>query len=596
MTSGQTPGASEREQARVDRLVIEGQLGLNTLAAALRAGGEGWVEGTRGNGLIFLQGRDIERHVSYPELWQSALRCAAHLRSRGVQQGDRILLMMPVSEAYVAIICAAILLGVIPCTIASPAMGQDRATIFRLLQHAHTAVEASLLVIPESVAPMLRDDSPLPLGQVATVSEVTSNGPLQGKALPCLDAHAPLHIQLTSGSTRAPKGVLLSHQNVVSNLRALASAFDFAPRTESILMWLPCYHDMGFVQLMLALYYQATLIVMPSSAFLRNPLSWLQRISTYRVAHSAAPTFAYSLCVQRFNAQLMEGVDLSSWRRAFVGAEPVSLRVLEQFARTFAPYGLQEHAMYPCYGMAETVLASTLPAVDTRSPRWLFGSVNRDRIDPAALRGEGRAVPVTDAHSPAIEVVGVGQAVQGLAVKVCDPEGNDLPDRIVGEICLQGSSLMQGYFRDHEATEAAIRAGWYHTGDRGYLVEGELYVLGRIKDLVIVRGRNFDPHDIEALIEEHPAVRSDSSVVFGCYNNERGTDDVIVIVESKVDGVACDALRNELQAVLQRVYGFVARDVVVVRHGMIPRTTSHKKQRALTAQWYGEGRFSVAGA
>jgi hypothetical protein len=181
--------------------------------------------------------------------------------------------------------------------------------------------------------------------------------------------------------------------------------------------------------------------------------------------------------------------------------------------------------------------------------------------------------------------------VPGLELCVVDDQGRELPDRAVGQVCLRGTSLMAGYYGDAAATGAAVRDGWYHTGDAGYLVEGELYVIGRIKELVIVRGRNFEPSDLEAAVEEHPEVRENSCVAFGDYDAAQGTDRVVLVVETKVKPEGQDGVRREIQEKLRLAFGFEAQEVLLVRHGTLPRTTSYKKQRALTAQWYAEGRF-----
>ncbi len=581
----------QRHIALKQRLAIEDDPYITTLRDAIRAAGERPVDPSSGDAIILLDSQGRERRLSYAELWSGARTAAAGLRTRGVQEGDRILLLLPTSDAYITILGAAILLGAIPCTVAAPTSRSKTDEALRYIGYIYEKLDPTLVVVPAHLESIVRDYPAIDARRVAIPDELSRDGSLPADVFPAADPRQPLHIQLTSGSTSRPKGVILSHGNVIANVRAIASAVDYAPREESALSWLPLYHDMGLVQLLMAIYYQSTIVLMTPTAFLRNPLIWLQNMSRYRAALCAAPTFAYSLCVRKFDPTKLQGLDLSSWRRAFIGAEPVPLTILREFTRCYQPYGFSEYTMYPCYGMAETVLATTV--VEQR-PNRLFGFISCDRIDPEALRSDHQmiAAPVVDpAFGPALEVVGLGHAVQGLDLCVISPDGSVLPDRAVGEICVRGTSLMQGYFRDPKANAEAIKDGWYHTGDRGYLVDGELYVLGRIKELLIVRGRNYYPHDVEAVIEEHAQVRQGYAVVFGINNPEQGTDDVIAVIETKAAPEEHVAIAQQLQQSLLQTFGFTARDIVFVRHGSIPRTTSGKRQRVLSQEWYQAGKF-----
>ena len=578
------------------RRAVEADPCITTLGGALRAAAEYPVHPGGNHAIIMLDSQGTERRLTYPELWIEARRIAAGMRAHGVRQGDRVLLLLPTSETYVVTLCAAVLLRVTPCTVAAPTTRAKTDDALRYLTYVYQKLDPTLLVVPDQLQPVLQDSALIEARRVVTAADLAHEAPLAAEALPVLAATHPHHIQLTSGTTNRPKGALLSHHNVIANVRGIAQAMEYAPETDVVLSWLPLYHDMGLIKLILAIYYQATIALMTPTSFLRNPLSWLRNISTYGVSLSAAPTFAYSLCIRRFDPAKLEGVDLSSWRRAFMGAEPVPRKIVEAFTTCYQSYGLSEWAAYPCYGMAETVLATTLQLDRQDRPNRLFGFVTCDRIDAGTFRSEGRALPVSglDADSrPVLEVLGMGYPLQGLELEIRGADDQPLPDRIIGEICVRGSSLMQEYFRDPEATTMAIRDGWYHTGDRGYLVDGELYVLGRIKELIIVRGRNYQPHDIELALEEHEHVRKDHCVVFGSYNVERGTDDVIALVETRATVEEQPVLAQQLQQSLQRVFGFLARDIVFVHHGALPRTTSGKKQRLLAQEWYRAGKLQA---
>lgn len=577
---------TQRRHAPAQRALVESEVGATTFTAALRAAAERPFDPLNPNGVTLIDSQGDVR-LSHAELWNAARATAAGLRDRGLRTGDRVLLLLPTSEAYLTTACAAMMLGLVPCTVAAPATRAASDATLRFVGDVAAKLEPSLIVVPEHLDQVVRRHPAIDAAIVALPHEFHDHGTLDARELPRIDPRQALHIQLTSGSTSRPKGVVLSHANVVANLRAIAHAIDYAPAHEAMFSWLPLYHDMGFIQMLLTIYYRAPLVMMSPSAFLRKPLVWLHNISRYRAALSPAPTFAYNLCVRKFDPDKLEGVDLSSWRRAFVGAEPVPLAVLSEFRRLYRPYGLRDDALYPCYGMAETVLATTLGVAGERADR-LFGFVSHDRSYA------GTDAAPADAAGTALDVVGVGRAVQGLELRIVAPDGTVLPDRGVGEICVRGTSVAQGYFRDSQATAAAIKDGWYHTGDRGYLVEGELFVLGRIKEIIIVRGRNFDPHDIEALVDQDPRVRAGYSVAFGVYNAEHATDEVVVVAETRAMPAEQAEIAQAIQRCLQQAFGFGARELVFVRHGVIPRTTSGKRQRVLSRERYLAGAFHAA--
>ncbi len=583
-----------RDAAHLERRAIEDDPSITTLATALRAAAEKPIPQTVTPALVLLDGRGSEQRLTYPELWLAARKAAAGLRAHGVRQGDRVILLIPASPEYFAMVCGAIVLGALPCTIPGPTRLGNADDALQQVVPVYEKLDPAAVVVSADVRSLTESHSDIDPARVFTADELLDHAPIPPPSLPVLNGDHPLHVQMTSGSTSSPKAVVVSHNNVISNIRGMAEVIEVSPQTDSGLTWLPFSHDFGFLQLLMAIYYQGSLVIMPTLSFLRDPLSWVRTISIYRVAFSAAPTFAYAMCVRKFDRAKLEDVDLSSWRRAIVGADHISPKVLSDFAHLFQPYGLSEQSICPGYGMAETVLATTVHVEAAPRAHGASDVVNCDYVDPALLSQEGVAVRTSEVGSPteqAVQVVGVGRAIRGLEVEIRDAEDRPLPDRAAGEICVRGTSLMQGYFRDPELTEAAIREGWYHTGDRGYLDRGELYVLGRIKETVIVRGRNFEAHDIESVIEGHQGVRPDSAVAFGVYNPERGTDDVIAVVETKAVGEEQVVLTQQIQESLLRRFGFLARELILVGHGTIPRTASYKKQRLLTRSDYLEGRF-----
>lgn len=586
------------DSAAHHRLMIESDPNITTLADAIRAAAEFPACPSQDHGIVLLNSQGQAQSLTYTELWLAARRVASGLHARGSKPGDRVLLLLPTSDTYVITLCATILLGLVPCTVAAPTVRTKTQDGLRFLSYVYEKLDPIVVIVPAQLQHALQEHPALDTRRVVTPDELMHNTPFAVELLKEIDPAQTHHIQLTSGSTSRPKGVVLSHHNVIANIRGIGRSIDYDPHTDIILSWLPLYHDMGLIKLLKAIYYQATIMLMTPTSFLRNPLSWLRNISTYRATLSAAPTFAYGLCIRKFDPAKLTDVDLSSWRRAFVGAEPVPRSIVEEFIHRYQPYGMGESAMYPCYGMAETVLATTLPVDRQPQTQHLAQFVSCDHIDANVFCRERRAVPrPMDAlqHESTLDMLGMGYPVQGLEVSIRSADDEVLPNRLVGEITVRGTSLMSEYFRDPEATAQAIRDGWYHTGDQGYMIDGELYVIGRIKELIIVRGRNYQPSDVELVIEEHEHVRKGYSVAFSIYNERRGTDDVVVIVETRAAAEQQLSIAYELQQSLQAVFGFLARDIVFVPHGTLPRTTSGKKQRLLAQEWYRASKFTIRG-
>lgn len=307
-------------------------------------------------------------------------------------------------------------------------------------------------------------------------------------------------LQYTSGSTGDPKGVMVSHGALAANQRLIRRAMGHGPETV-FAGWLPLYHDMGLVgNLLQPLWLGIPSVLMAPAAFLQKPMRWLRAISDWKATTAGSPDFGYDLCVRRFRPDLCEGLDLSSWSVAYNGAEPVRAETLERFAATFAPYGFRADAFYPCYGMAETTLMISGGSQGIAPPVI--------DVDGSAL-DLGRVVPpVAGAITPPRRLVGCGQPGQGLAVAIADPEtGRTLPDGRIGEILVTGTSLARGYWQRPELTDEVFGARlpdddrrWLRTGDLGCRIDGELYVTGRIKELIIIRGRNHYPQDVETAI------------------------------------------------------------------------------------------------
>jgi 1-acyl-sn-glycerol-3-phosphate acyltransferase len=387
-------------------------------------------------------------------------------------------------------------------------------------------------------------------------------------------------IQYTSGSTGSPKGVLLTHDNLLANIRAIAAGLEVVP-TDVGASWLPLYHDMGLIGSWLFCMHQGIPISIQSPlAFLARPERWLWTIHQRRVTLSPAPNFAYELCLRKIPDSALEGLDLSSWRCALNGAEPVNPETLERFARRFARCGFRREALMPVYGLAENSVALCVPPVG-RGPRV-------DRVARGPFEREGRAEAAPPGDASALRFVSVGAALPEHEVRVIDDSGADLPERTVGRLVFRGPSMTPGYFRQPKATAAiTVAGGFLDSGDLGYVAGGEVHVTGRRKDLIIKAGRNLVPQEIEAAAASVDGIRKGCVVAFGVDRPEQGTEGLVVVAETRA--TAAETRERLMALVTERiadVAGLPPDEVALVPPGSVPKTSSGKVRRAATRELY----------
>lgn len=527
----------------------------------------------------FFDSRHMTGELPRAELFDAALAVAAGLAHHGVGRGDRVVLLLPTSPDYLAALLACLLSGVVPCTVASPPRSDDSASAgTRHVTAAVNALRPTAVIVADP-----RTAAAIPGLPTLTVDDLRGHGSLPIGDLPTPEPHDPHHIQLTSGSTSAPKAVVLTHANVAANLAVLDWAADLRPGRDRLFTWLPLYHDMGLVQVLLALTRGACLDLMSPVGFVRDPLSWIRHMSERGTTHTAAPPFAYRTAVDRYASRPDPSIDLSRLRQAYVGAEPIPVAVLRAFQTTFAERGLAAEAVVPCYGMAETVLATTLaleagPASDTS-----FGRVRWRHFDRASLDERHIAAPAIPGR-PARGIVSCGPTVPGLTLRIIDETGREVGEDQIGAIHVQGSSVMAGYLTDGGIDEPP--GGWHDTGDLGLRHDGDLYVVGRSKEMLIVRGRNLPPYDVEAVIEEHPKVDAGASAVFSYPAEDKGTEPVVAVIETRAATPEWPAIRTEASTAVREVFGLSLAAVIIVARGGIPRTSSGKRQRAALRNAY----------
>jgi acyl carrier protein len=547
---------------------------------------------------IHLRDEKGAQHViTFGELYRSAAAIARGLRARGLQPGQAVAIMLPTSSEFYSCFFGAQLAGGFAVPIYPP-MRADRIEEYAARQSAILlSAEARFLITfrqAEAVAHLLQPQVPS-LNGVVTAAKLASTGDGAAEFVPHRARASDLaFLQYTSGSTGDPKGVMLTHGNLLANMRAIIEAIDFRP-TDVGISWLPLYHDMGLIGTWLTLlYFGLPVAVMSPLAFLTRPERWLWAVHKHRGTMTAAPNFAFELCVRKVKDEDIKGLDLSSWRAVLNGAEPVNAATLDRFCERFARYGFRPEALLPVYGLAEATLAVTVPPLE-RGPRV-------DRIDRQFFEREKRAVPAAPDDPAPLEFVSVGRPICCCQVRIVDAQGQDVDDRVEGQLWFRGPSTTQGYYRNPEATSELLKGPpqdrWADSGDRAYRADGEMYITGRVKDMIIKAGRNIYPHEVEEVAGGAPGVRRGCVVAFGVTDPQAGTERLVVVAETRTPPrQLARAERAQIESsITERVADAIGLppDVVeLVPPGSIPKTSSGKLRRNETRRLYLEEALST---
>ncbi|MBX7187221.1 MAG: AMP-binding protein [Vicinamibacteria bacterium] len=524
---------------------------------------------------IFLAEDDgSDREITYGDLFGGASSVAAGLASRGISRGDTVALMLPTGFDFLRAFQGALLLGAVAVPIYPP-VRLDRLAEYAERQGAILRSAGVRIMITVSrakaVAEVLKSIVPT-LEDVVTADELADDPRAKLRMSPQSRPEDPAFIQYTSGSTGSPKGVLLTHANLMANVRAIGLGLDARPMEMGV-SWLPLYHDMGLIGAWLFTMASAYPLALRSPlSFLARPERWLQDIHRRRGTISAAPNFAYELCVRRIRDEDIEGIDLSSWRCALNGAEPVRPETMDRFVRRFSKYGFRRETMMPVFGLAECSVGLCMPPVQ-RGPKL-------DRVDRAAFE-KGHATPAADGDEHANVFVCVGSALPEHEIRVVDEAGAPVPEREVGRLLFRGPSMTSGYFRNEEATLAMRRPdGFLDTGDQAYIASGELYIAGRLKDLIIRGGRNLVAAEIEEAASEAPGVRKGCVAAFGVTEERSGTEQVVIVAETKATAAAeRDEIERQIVDRVTTAIGAPPDVVRLVKPGSVPKTSSGKIRR-----------------
>lgn len=508
--------------------------------------------------------------LSFAELRDKAAQMAVALKKIGLKKGDAVGLIIPEQKDFVVSFYACVWAGLVAVPLAAPYQISKLDHYIKNLQEISKTAEIKTFVVTSRLKPYLGGVLSSQVKKISLVSELQNES--TAEPLEPTTAEDLAFLQFTSGSTAEPKGVKVSNRNIMANCKCIAEDGIKLNSADSFFSWLPFYHDMGLIGFLLTtVIYRCSGTFLSPLAFIKRPNLWLKGISKYSATISFAPNFAYSLCVKRIKEEELKDLDLSKWRLAGCGAEPIQSSTVESFIEKFSKCGFASKSFKACYGMAESTLAVAFPKMDDDV---LFDTVQ-------------------DGTS-SIKYISCGGAFPDHEISVRAEDLTCCKEHVVGEIAIKGPSVTQGYINNDNATAATIKDGWLYTGDYGYLAEGNLYICGRRKDLIIISGKNYYPSDVEALLVSVPGLRQGNAVAFSISAEQ--VDKLIICAEKSKDSKhsdkdITDVIRGEVLSNL----GITVADVVLLPAGALPKTTSGKLQRAKVKELYLHSGLGAAG-
>ncbi|MCU7906568.1 MAG: AMP-binding protein [Candidatus Thiodiazotropha sp. (ex Epidulcina cf. delphinae)] len=521
--------------------------------------------------------------LTYLQLWEGAERIAVGLQQRDLQAGETVTIMLPTCKEYFFSFFGILLAGGIPVPIYPPVR---RSQIEEHLRR-HGGILSNCLAIMLITVPEAKRIVRLLKTQVETLRSIVTVEELSSEAgkltIPVRGTQDIAFLQYTSGSTGNPKGVVLTHANLLANIRAMGAVVR-VNGSDVFVSWLPLYHDMGLIGAWLgSLYYAALFVVMSPLAFLSRPQRWLWAIHRYGGTLSAAPNFGFELCLRRLNDVDLEGLNLAGWRAAFNGAEAVSPETMLNFHNRFGPYGLRRASLMPVYGLAEASVGLAFPPLGR-------GTVI-DQIQREPFMRSGRAIPAEQVDAKAQRFVASGQSLPGHQIRIIDQTGHELPDRQEGQLQFRGPSASSGYFRNPEETRRLFDGEWLNSGDLAYTVNGDVYITGRSKDIIIRAGRNIYPDELEEAVGNIPGIRKGRVAVFAGSDPASGTERLVLMAETrqKAPGLL-EQLRSQINMIATDLAEAAPDEVVLAPPNTVLKTSSGKIRRAASREVYEGGR------
>ena len=534
----------------------------------------------------FIDGQHDESQLSFGDLWQRALRLLGALQARGMQKGDELVIFSKSNENFVVAYWAAVLGGIVPVPVAVGISDEHRLKLFRILgqlERATLFTEKELLhrLVDFAEERQLADMVSILEAKTTLIREAKS---ARDGSIASVTPDDLAFVQYSSGSTSDPKGICLTHRNVCTNIRAIVEGAGWTAEDQS-LSWMPLTHDMGLIGYHLSvLAVGMNHAVMDTNLFVRRPLLWMMKASELRATQLCSPNFGYKHFLKLFERKGLPDADLSSVRLILNGAEPISYTLCEEFLAALAPHGLRRSAMFPVYGLAEATVGVSFPE--------LGSEYSRVTVHRHSLKVGEPFEPAEQGDRDAVSFVKVGRAIRDVAIRLSDDEGRVVDAGVVGNIELKGASVTDRVYGDAEATAALFTEdGWLRTGDCGSIVDGELIITGRTKDIIIVNGQNYYPHDIEEIAAQADDLDLGKVVVAGTRTRGSQTEELLVFVLFRQDIESFASVAREVQHAIGEHVGLEVDHVIPIAR--VPKTTSGKVQRAKLLEAYLDGEFDA---
>ncbi len=537
--------------------------------------------------ITYLDGEQSERTVGFAELYERALGILHHLQRLGARRGDKLILFLSDNEQFIDAFWAAILGGIVPVPVALGISDEHRHKLLRIARKLGAPYLYSDRRSLERIGAFAAA-----VGEQSTYDELRTRAFLVDQLDDISRAGKPARaapddvafIQFSSGSTSEPKGVVLTHRNILANGQGVIQTCGFTQDDVS-LSWMPLTHDMGLIGFFIYMFAARIRIhLMPTELFVRRPLLWMTLAARKRATIVCSPNFGYRHYLKVLGDRPVDGLDLSSIRLIFNGAEPISVSLCEEFLERLAPARLKREAMFPVYGLAEASLAVTFPAV---GKAYRAVNLNRHHL------GVGEAPqPVPADSRDAVQLISVGRTIPHSRLRITGSDGGPLPEGTVGNIEIAGDNVTRGYFEDPGANTACLTSdGWLRTGDLGMIDREELFITGRAKEILFVNGQNYYPHDLESIAQRAEGLDLGKVVVGGARPPGAQTDQLLVFVLHRMGLEEFVPLAAEVTRLINEHTGLEVSEVVPVKR--IPKTTSGKIQRHLLERGYEEGEFSA---
>ena len=536
-------------------------------------------------GINFIEGNQRDFKINYSALYERSLGILHHLQNRGIQPGSELIVLVNSNQQFIDVFWAAIFGRIIPVPLAAGISAEHREKIFRVFQvlenpYLYTTRENldRLIAFGENEG-RYKETSALRerVFLIDEIEDISTPGQSHNSS-----PHDTAFIQFSSGSTSEPKGIVLTHENLMTNIKAISKGMAMT-QEDATLSWMPLTHDMGLIGFHLVPFVNGVdHFIISTDIFIRRPLIWLAKAQEKNANVLCSPNFGFRHYLNAFSEEKAEGLDLSHVRMIYNGAEPISVSLCEEFLKTLAPYGLRETSMFPVYGLAEASLAVTFPERDNR---YKVANLSRNSLSI------GDQVAEVSGHTESqVQYMFVGKPVQDCEVRIVDAHGLTLEEMHLGTIEIRGKNVTQGYYQNPEANGRLINEqGWLDTGDIGFLQSGELVITGRKKDILFVNGQNYYPHDIEQIIVKQDQAELGKVAASGIRKNDAPEDKIVIFIHHKGSLDTFVPKVGAIRKIINQQLGIVVDHVIPIQK--MPKTTSGKLQRYLLSEWFLQGKF-----